>query len=154
MPAPDSPRSIDRPAARGTPITGGCLCRAVRYRSHAAPILTRVCWCRVCQYLAAGSGTVNVCFPSEALTIEGPLTEYSNVADSGNRMRRRFCPACGTPLFSTADSRPHLIFVRAGSLDDPEIVKPASTIWTSKAPSWASIDTSLPTVAAQPPPAG
>jgi len=36
-------------------ITGGCLCRAVRYSSSAAPIVTRACWCRVCQYIGAGS---------------------------------------------------------------------------------------------------
>ena len=40
-------------------ISGGCLCRAVRYRISAAPVVTRECWCRVCQYLGAGSGTVN-----------------------------------------------------------------------------------------------
>ncbi len=48
-------------------ISGGCLCGAVRYTASAAPIVTRVCWCRVCQYIGAGSGTVNVCFPSEQL---------------------------------------------------------------------------------------
>ncbi len=46
-------------------ITGGCLCGAVRYQAAAAPIVTRVCWCRLCQYLGAGSGTVNICFPTE-----------------------------------------------------------------------------------------
>ena len=33
-------------------------------------------------------------------------------------MHRRFCPDCGTQLFSEAESRPHLIFVRNGALDD------------------------------------
>jgi hypothetical protein len=28
-------------------------------------------------------------------------------------------PKCGTPMFSEAESRPTLIFVRAGTLDDP-----------------------------------
>ena len=42
----------------------------------------------------------------------------------------------------------------AGTLDDPEIAKPASTIWASAAPSWACINDTLPKVERQPPPAG
>ena len=135
-------------------VTGGCLCKAVRYRITAPPIVTRQCWCRVCQYLGAGSSTVNVCFPTAAITIEGELRDYRSIADSGNVMHRRFCPACGTAMFSEAEARPHLIYVRAGTLDDPEIAKPAVTIWTSQAPSWACIDPAIPSVAGQPPPAG
>src|SRR5271169_1044438 len=134
-------------------IAGGCLCRAVRYRSSAQPLLARVCWCRVCQYLGSGSGAVNVCFATATFSIEGALADYQNVADSGNKMHRRFCPTCGTQLFSEAESRPHLIFVRAGSLDDPEAAKPAATIWTAQAPTWACIDSGLPTFSGQPPPA-
>ena len=135
-------------------VTGGCLCRQVRYRITAAPIVTRVCWCRLCQYLGAGSSTVNVCFPSNAITIEGEMKDYSNVADSGNVMHRRFCPSCGTALFSEAEARPHLLFVRAGTLDDPEVAKPSATIWTSQAPTWACLDSTLPQIERQPPPAG
>jgi hypothetical protein len=133
-------------------ISGGCLCRAVRFSINAAPLATRVCWCRLCQYLGAGSGTVNVCFPSDKVSVEGELRDYESVADSGNRMHRRFCPRCGTQVFSGAEARPHLVFVRAGTLDDPEIARPAATIWTSAAPSWACFDEVLPQVARQPPP--
>jgi hypothetical protein len=133
-------------------ITGGCLCRSVRYQINAAPILSRACWCRFCQYIGAGNATVNVCFPTNAITIDGQLHDYRSVADSGNVMHRRFCPACGTHLFSEAEIRPHLIFVRAGTLDDPEVAKPLATIWTSQAPSWACIDESLPQFPVQPPP--
>jgi hypothetical protein len=134
-------------------VTGGCLCKQVRYRITAAPIVTRVCWCRVCQYLGAGAGTVNVCFPSNAITIEGELKDYRAIADSGNVTHRRFCVSCGTPLFSESEARPHLIFVRAGTLDDPEIAKPAANIWTASAPSWACMNESLPKIERQPPPA-
>jgi hypothetical protein len=133
-------------------VTGGCLCGAVRYRITAPPLVTRVCWCRVCQYLAAGNGTVNTCFPSNAITIEGQLTDYSRIADSGNVMHRRFCPKCGTQMFSEAEVRPHLIFVRSGTLDDRELAKPSATIWTSAAPTWACMDDSIPRIEAQPPP--
>jgi len=134
-------------------ISGGCLCGAVRYRTEADPIITRMCWCRVCQYLALGNAAVSVCFPTEGMSITGDMRDFVSVADSGNRMHRRFCPNCGTQLFSEAEARPHLIFVRAGTLDDPEIARPAATIWTASAPSWACIDETLPKWEGQPPPA-
>ena len=134
-------------------ITGGCLCKEVRYRVVAQPITTRTCWCRVCQYIGAGGATVNTCFPADSVTIEGELRDFRSIADSGNVMHRRFCPLCGTHLFSAAESRPHLIFVRVGTLDDPEIARPVATIWTSQAPSWACIDEAIPKIERQPPPA-
>lgn len=134
-------------------ITGQCLCGAVRYSSTSQPITTRTCWCRLCQYLGAGSATVNVCFSKADVTITGALTDYASVADSGNRMHRRFCPTCGTPMFSEAEARPHLIFIRAGTLDDPELGAPSVTIWTEAAPSWACVNETLPKFGGQAPPA-
>jgi hypothetical protein len=68
-------------------------------------------------------------------------------------MHRRFCPMCGTPLFSEAEARPHLIFARVGTFDNPDLAKPAMTIWTASAPSWACINADLPRLEGQPPPA-
>lgn len=134
------------------PITGGCLCRRVRFRIDARPIAMRLCWCRLCQYLAAGNATVNLVFPSNAITIDGELRDYASVAESGRRMHRRFCPICGTQLFSEAEERPHLIIVRNGALDDTSLLKPDATIWTAEAPEWAWIDEGLPQHPGQPPP--
>jgi hypothetical protein len=134
-------------------ITGRCFCGAVRWESSEPPIVTRWCWCRECQYLGAGSGTVNACFRTASFKITGKTSDYLSIADSGNRMHRKFCPTCATPLFSEAEVRPHLIFVRAGTFDDPNLAKPAMTIWTSSAPRWACIDATLPQVEKQPPPA-
>jgi len=132
--------------------TGRCLCGAVTYQITGDPISARACWCRLCQYIGAGSGTVNAAFRTESVAIEGQLGDFCSDADSGSRMHRRFCPACGTHLFSEAESRPHLIFVRVGSLDNPEIVRPVATIWTRQAPSWACFDPDLPEIEGQPPP--
>jgi hypothetical protein len=132
---------------------GGCLCGKVHYEIGAEPITTRVCWCRDCQKLGAGGATVNAAFPSSALKVTGELRDYPSTADSGNKMHRKFCPTCGTHLFSEAEARPHLVFVRVGTLDNPEIAKPSATIWISSAPSWAAIDPDLPQIERQPPPA-
>jgi hypothetical protein len=132
--------------------SGACLCGAVRLGIAAEPMLTRLCWCRLCQSLAAGNATVNVVFPSEKVTIEGEVRWYHSVAESGNRMERGFCPVCGTPMFSRSDARPHLLIVRAGALGDPELLAPQGTIWTDEAPGWTHIDPDLPQFPRQPPP--
>jgi hypothetical protein len=134
-------------------IRGQCLCGAVHWESSEPPIVTRHCWCRDCQYLGGGSGTVNACFRTATFSIKGTTRDFSSPAASGNQMHRRFCPACGTPLFSEAASRPHLIFVRVGSFEDPNLAKPAMTIWTGSAPKWACFDAEIPKVEGQPPPA-
>jgi hypothetical protein len=134
-------------------ITGGCLCGAVRYRISSEPIAVRCCWCRDCQYTGGGAATVNVIFASEAVSVEGTLSDYVSNAASGNLMRRNFCPVCGTPIFAQSGARLHLIAVRAGTLDDPEIARPSLTIWTKSAPSWACIDPTIPQEEGQPRPA-
>ena len=134
------------------PLTGGCLCGAVRWRSAKPPFAARTCQCRVCQYLGGGGGIHNAGFATDGLEVTGAVSWHESIADSGNTMRRGFCPACGTPLFSGAEARPHQMFVRIGSFDDIEAVAPQMTIWTSAAPSWAVADPALPQVERQPPP--
>ena len=135
------------------PITGGCLCGAVRYTVSAEPLAVRACWCRLCQYLGAGSATVNAVFPADAVTISGTLKTFAGISDSGNHMTRGFCPECGTQMTSLAAERPHVTVLRVGTLDDPNRVRPTDTIWTSAAPDWATLDPDLPQHPAQIPPA-
>ncbi len=136
------------------PITGGCLCTAVRYSVSAEPITTRQCWCRDCQYFGAGSSTVNLVFRTEDVAITGELRLFTSQADSGNTMLRGFCPACGTPVTSASSARPQLVILRAGTLDHPAIATPVMNIWTRSAPQWVRLDPDLPMVGGQPPPAG
>ncbi|QAY78695.1 GFA family protein [Sphingosinicella sp. BN140058] len=135
-------------------ITGGCLCGAVRYDAAGPIVAARACWCRVCQYLACGSASINVIVPTADLRVEGALSDYRSVADSGSRMTRRFCPSCGTHVFSAADTRPNLVVVRAGTLDDPALGAPAGVIWAKSAPAWACFDPALPREDGQPAPVG
>jgi hypothetical protein len=125
----------------------------VRYEINAkAPLGARYCWCRVCQYLGAGTGAVSALFRADDVAVSGPLTDYVAKAESGATMHRRFCARCGTDMFSEAEERPKAIFVRAGTLDDPNLAAPTATIWAHSAPTWACFDPDLPQIEGQPPP--
>jgi hypothetical protein len=81
---------------------------------------------------------VNVLFPAESVKFEGDFTSIEMVADSGNMVRRGFCPKCGSQLFSaTIEPAGMPIRIRSGVLDDPELIAPQAIIWTDSAPKWA-----------------
>lgn len=134
------------------PIKGRCYCGVVRFQFDQPPLAVRACWCRDCQYLALGNASINAIFRTESLTLSGALAEYVSTADSGNVMRRRFCPTCGTHLFSAASSRPQVIVVRVGALEDREQYEPANYIWTASKPGWGHVDPELPNCEGQPAP--
>jgi hypothetical protein len=134
-----------------TERTGQCLCGAVRFRLTTEPLTTRVCWCRDCQRLSA-NGVVNMLVPTDAIQASGHLSEFTRTADSGNTIRQRFCPTCGSPVFANSSARPQVTAVRAGALDDPSSVRPTMNIWCSSAPAWACLDSGLEQLERQPAP--
>lgn len=132
------------------PINGRCLCGAVSFDVAGPIIAARQCWCRVCQALSCGGGSNNIIVQRKDLTIDGHLSEYRSIADSGSRMVRSFCPHCGTQVLSASEDRPDLVVIRAGALSNPEIAAPETVIWTSSAPSWACINDTVPAFPSQP----
>jgi hypothetical protein len=134
------------------PVTGRCFCGSIRFRFNQPPVAKRACWCRDCQYLSAGNASINLIFPLASRELEGEVRDYVSLSDGGNTMRRSFCPHCGTPLFSASSSRPDMVVVRAGALDDRELGRPEGFIWTASAPSWGLTDTDVPSCPNQPPP--
>jgi hypothetical protein len=125
--------------------TGRCFCGQVRFTIDAAPVGSRMCWCRDCQRTASGSATVNVLFPEEAVAFTGEIATIEKIADSGNAIERGFCPKCGSQLYSkTLKPKGAPLRIRAGTLDDPELMAPQAIIWTDSAPRWATFDPALP----------
>ncbi len=57
-------------------ITGGCACSAVRYAIEAEPVVTRVCWCRACQFTGGGNTPVNATFKTEDVQHRGRARRF------------------------------------------------------------------------------
>lgn len=134
-----------------TERSGSCLCGAVTYTVRSDPLVARICWCRTCQKIS-GNGTANAIFPSDAIEVSGELTCFESAADSGNRISRHFCPACGCHLFASSSASTQFRVVRLGTLDDPSSVVPSINMWVSSAPAWAFMDPALVCAEGQPVP--
>ncbi len=121
------------------PITGRCLCGAVSYSVDAEPVWQGVCYCANCQRQTATAFSVIVGVPSKALTVEGSTLASFKTASEGyeSTTERRFCSACGSPIFSTIESLPEVAFLKAGTIDDTSWFEPTAEIWTLSAPAWA-----------------
>lgn len=121
-------------------ITGGCLCGQVRYEIKAEPRLQLACHCADCRKRTGSAFSASALVPREDIEFSGPMKTYLSTGDSGNEIKRAFCPNCGSPLFSEVAARPDAFALSAGSLDDPGWFKPRVNLWTDSALSWVSID--------------
>ena len=124
-------------------FSGGCLCGNVRYQSSAAPQLTGHCHCIDCRKTSGTGHATHVVVTGEGFAAKGDIRFYDRPADSGNVVSRGFCPDCGSPIYSTNAAMPGMIFIRASSLDDPEVAVPSMAVYASRAPSWDHIDPSV-----------
>ncbi len=118
--------------------TGGCLCGAVRYRYEGAPTSIGLCQCRRCQRQSGSAFLIGVVFPQEAITIEGQLATFECETD-GKRLRRHFCPVCGSAVSITLDRYPEIRSIMGGTLDDREAIKPTFSIWCSEGQPWLEL---------------
>ena len=132
-------------------FSGGCLCGAVRYESTDEPVLGGHCYCEDCRRSSGAAHSSVIGVPKEALTVTGETRAYERAADSGNVVSRNFCVVCGTTVFIENSAHPEMRFLRAGTLDDPEVFTPQVVVYASRAPSWDKPDDSLPAFAEMPP---
>ncbi|MEM7541121.1 MAG: GFA family protein [Pseudomonadota bacterium] len=122
-------------------VTGGCGCGAVRYEFCDEPVLTLNCHCRDCQR-ASGSayGSFLIVWQATFKMLGATPKYYAKVSDGGNAVERGFCAECGSPVTILEPHRPKLIFLHAGSLDDPSQHQPAMDIFTESAHAWDLLD--------------
>lgn len=129
--------ALDRSAA--LPLLGGCHCGQVRYRATKAPVRTEICHCTDCRKATGGLFAALVDFERAAVTIAGEVGIHA----SSPKVKRGFCPACGTPLFYDHQDET-VICMTLGSLDAPDLVRPDGHCGTQSKLSWYVISDGLP----------
>jgi hypothetical protein len=131
---------------------GGCQCGAIRYEIAAEPRFAGQCQCRDCQHETGGGHASFLAFPADAVKLAGAPRFHEVTADSGNAVRRGFCPTCGSPVVGRSSGLPGITTIPAGSLEDPSVFKPAFVVYTSRGHVWDLVDPALPSFPKMPPP--
>jgi hypothetical protein len=99
-----------------------------------------VCHCRTCRKNTGSAFSVNVVVPEDSLAVEGKLTTYEDRSGtSGQAFMRRFCPSCGSHVYSHGPAYGALAFVKAGTLDDDTWLAPSTNIWCAEKLPWVPL---------------
>ena len=125
-------------------LRGGCLCGAVRYSTTAEPVTSGVCHCRDCQKFTGSAFGALVYVPKETLMLEGTTKTFTSPGGSGKPMLRHFCPECGSSIAQEPGTRPGIVVLNIGTLDDPKSITPAREIFCDDALPWVQTIGDMP----------
>ena len=127
------------------PLTGGCLCGAVRFEVTEALVSAGYCHCTRCQRRTGAAASAS------ARTVPGSLRVLSGeelvraYAPPDHGFLKAFCSSCGGALWSQSPDDPEVISVRLGALDGDPGIRPSYRQFVAYAPLWEPIpDDGLP----------
>ena len=104
-----------------------------------------VCHCVDCRKASGSAAAYNARVPAESIRFtRNEPKAFTVLAASGQRLKRLFCPECGSQLFSQREKLPQFLTIKVGSLDDPSGLAVGRHIWTSSAMPWLRIDEDVP----------
>jgi hypothetical protein len=126
-------------------VHGRCHCGGITYEADVDPASVQACHCTDCQTLSGSPYRVSVRAPAATFRLlSGQPTRYVKVADSGARRAHTFCPACGAPVYSSAEHDPVAYSLRVGCLRERDQLPPVKRIWCRSASPWSDDLTALP----------
>jgi len=127
-------------------LQGGCACKAIGYELTATPLIVHACHCRDCQRLTGSAFVTNIWIEKRFVEMQGAEPRSFRLAGgTGKPHDVFFCGTCGTYLWSRYHGAPgEALFVRAGTLDDPDAVRPDVHIFTRSKVPWLQLRAGVP----------
>lgn len=127
-------------------LAGGCTCRTLRYRLSSKPLFVHCCHCRWCQRETGSAFAINAMIEADRVEVLGGEPEVVlTPSNSGKGQKIARCPVCRVALWSNYSGAGDLVrFVRAGTLDNPDLLPPDIHIFTSSKLSWVTLPRDKP----------
>lgn len=124
------------------PITGGCLCGAVRYEASELPLDSAYCHCKMCQRWMGAPVSAAVGFRTAALRITRGAPKFYQ---SSPNVDRGFCSDCGSSLFVRYPEIDEF-WVMTGTLDDAKNAPPQRHVGIESQLPWLVLADDLPRI--------
>ncbi len=122
--------------------TGGCMCRAIRYKTSGTPKGSGYCHCRSCRHHTGAPVAAFVDFaPEQVQWLSGNRERY----ESSPGVFRTFCGVCGTSLtWEGHHSNSDWVEFHISTLDDPDQFPPNKHTHYGERISWLQLMDNFP----------
>lgn len=126
-----------------TRVSGGCLCRRIRYEAEVYLSDGYICHCTICQKSTGQPAEITVLIRAGTLHYLGECPKYFQTSPGG---KRGFCPDCGSRIVWQAISLEDdwMTNVCVGSLDDPSSARITCHIYADTQLPWFRLCEELP----------
>ena len=126
------------------PLTGGCLCGAVRFEVAEPLVSAGYCHCTRCQRRTGTAASAQArIVPGSLRVLSGD--ELIRAYEPPDGFAKHFCSACGSALWSRSPEDPEIVSVRLGVFDGDPGIRPSARTFVAYAAPWEPIpDDGLP----------
>ncbi|WP_172296672.1 GFA family protein [Pseudoruegeria sp. HB172150] len=127
-------------------MDGKCTCGKIRYRLAARPLFVHCCHCRWCQRETGSAFVLNALIEaSKVEVLECEPMAVATPSESGNGQIIHRCPDCHVALWSIySGAGDRFLFVRVGTLLDPDACPPDIHIFTESKQPWVVLPEGVP----------
>ncbi len=125
-------------------LTGNCLCGAVSFEANGDIQMQGNCHCTDCQQISGSNFATLLFVKDKDLKITGETKRFEHSVDSGNTLTKDFCPTCGSQMFGGNIGRPGMTALKAGSINEKDLIAPQFNVYVSSKTPCTILDESIP----------
>jgi hypothetical protein len=114
-------------------ITGSCMCGQAKFEADGDIKMMANCHCDDCQRATGAAYATLVSMMSEDIQFTGEVGAYDHKSDAGNTLTKNFCKSCGSPMYGTNTARAGMHALRAGVINEKDLIKPGVNVFCSSA---------------------
>ena len=129
-------------SAEAGPLTGHCLCAAVRFEIDGRLGPAIYCHCSQCRRASGSAFATNASVRARYLHLRSGRELIREYESSPGKFRA-FCSRCGSPLYSRLAADPETFRIRLGTLDGDPGRRPLSHFWVGSKAVWHEITDAL-----------
>lgn len=120
-----------------------CSCNLVTIQCRGEPLRTSACHCFECQKRTGSVFGVQARFYSEQTTLDGEVSSYTRIAESGNQVTYSFCPRCGTTMMLRLSAAPGYSIVPLGVFREQDFPPPSFSVYEERKWGWVKFDSEV-----------